>query len=168
MKQFLPIALLLTPFFVFAQTIKEYKATNGITYHLNDTIKLGKGSNANGSFLYIEDRGLNFPGPPGGRGQSGHNLPKEFANGGVILKIITKMSINGVDKYMFSVNPGGLFRYSMFIDDAILACEVQPCGQTVKQVNSVADEIKKLKALLDSGAITKAEYEAQKKKLLNQ
>jgi len=31
----------------------------------------------------------------------------------------------------------------------------------------VADEIKKLKALLDSGAITQSEYDSQKKKLLN-
>jgi hypothetical protein len=31
----------------------------------------------------------------------------------------------------------------------------------------VADEIEKLKKLLDSGAITKDEYESQKKKLLD-
>src|ERR1700743_1132298 len=109
MRRFLPIAFLFVPFFVSAQEIKQYKATNGVTYHLNDTIKLGKGSNANGSFLYIEDKGINFPGPPGSQ-QSGHSLPRQFANGGVILKSISKMSINGVDKYLFSVNPGGLFR----------------------------------------------------------
>ncbi|MBD2705507.1 SHOCT domain-containing protein [Spirosoma sp. BT702] len=32
---------------------------------------------------------------------------------------------------------------------------------------SVADELLKLKQLLDAGAITKDEYESQKKKLLN-
>ncbi len=63
-------------------------------------------------------------------------------------------------------------RYTGFIDDAIEACEVKPCKSTdsVTQATagSVADEIKKLKGLLDSGAITKEEYDAQKKKLLNQ
>jgi len=80
------------------------------------------------------------------------------------------MTINGVDKYMFSINPGGPIRYQVFIEDAIAACEVKPCASTenTKPVASVADEIKKLKELYDSGAITKAEYDTQKKKLLNQ
>jgi hypothetical protein len=34
--------------------------------------------------------------------------------------------------------------------------------------SSIADEIKKLKEILDEGAITQEEYDAQKKKLLNQ
>lgn len=38
---------------------------------------------------------------------------------------------------------------------------------TSETKGSVADELKKLKNLLDSGAITQEEYDAQKKKLLN-
>jgi hypothetical protein len=37
-----------------------------------------------------------------------------------------------------------------------------------EQIFSVADEIKKFKDLLDAGAITQQEYDAQKKKILNQ
>jgi|SRR5579871_1073227 len=40
-------------------------------------------------------------------------------------------------------------------------------GATSPQKTSVADEIKKLKELLDQGAITQEEFDAQKKKLLN-
>ena len=156
----------------YAQTIKEYKASNGVTYHLNDTVRLGRGSNNNGSFTYVEDRGLfavNLPGPSGGRGNNGRALPKEFANGGVIIKSIKKTKENNVDKYVFMVFAGGPIRFTLTIDDAISACEVVPCAQsTGKPVPSVADELKKLKELLDAGGLTKEEYEAQKKKLLNQ
>jgi hypothetical protein len=164
MKSVLYISLVLFPFLSRAQDITQYKASNGITYHIGDTVRLGRGTKSDGSFLYLEDHGI-IPNP-----RSVRNLPKEFANVGAVIKNIRKMSVNGGDKYMFSVNPGGPIRYTVFIDDAIDACEVKPCksadGQ--KQVMSVADEIKKLKDLLDSGAITKAEYDAQKKKLLNQ
>lgn len=175
MKKIIAAAALLIPFLTNAQ-IKEYKATNGITYHINDTVRLGKGSKPDGSFLYLEDRGLGLPMPvgPGGRSRGGsRTLPKDYANAGVIIKSIKTVSVNGINKYLFMVNTGGLVRYSMYIDDAVAACEVKPCAapdapNASKPVPSVADEIKKLKQLLDSGGLTQAEYDSQKKKLLNQ
>lgn len=167
--------LLLTPLFSKAQ--KEYKASNGVTYHVGDTLRLGLGSKADGSFLYIEDKGplggLGAFGNLGpGRNQPARSLPKDYANVGAVIKSITKSSANGVQKYIFSVNPGGPMRYTVYIDDAIAACEVKPCksdaSASAATTGSVADEIKKLKALLDSGAITKSEYDAQKKKLLGE
>jgi hypothetical protein len=172
MKRILLATLLLAPFLSKAQgffggtSVTEYKASNGVTYHVGDTVRLGRGTKADGSFLYFEDHGL-IPNP-----RSVRNLPKDFANVGAVVKSIKKTRINGVDKYMFGVNPGGPMRYTVFIDDAIEACEVKPCKATDNSQpaspGSVADEIKKLKGLLDSGAITKAEYDAQKKKLFNQ
>jgi hypothetical protein len=172
MKRILLATLLLAPFLSKAQgffggtSVTEYKASNGVTYHVGDTVRLGRGTKADGSFLYFEDHGL-IPNP-----RSVRNLPKDFANVGAVVKSIKKTRINGVDKYMFGVNPGGPMRYTVFIDDAIEACEVKPCKATDNSQPaspaSVADEIKKLKGLLDSGAITKAEYDAQKKKLFNQ
>lgn len=164
MNKLLFVLVLLVPFFSKAQ-VKEYKASNGVIYHVGDTLRLGRGTKADGSFLYLEDHGL-IPNPRAAR-----SLPKEFANVGAVIKSMRKTTINGVDKYVFTVNPGGPMRYTVFVDDAIEACEVKPCkaaDTAPAQVNSVADEIKKLKQLLDSGAITQKEYDAQKKKLLNQ
>jgi hypothetical protein len=173
MKKLIFITALMIPVFANAQgffggtSVTEYKASNGVTYHIGDTVRLARGTKSDGSFLYFEDHGL-IPNP-----RSVRNLPKDFANVGAVVKSIKKTRINGVDKYLFGVNPGGPMRYTVFIDDAIEACEVKPCKATddaksSPQVSSVADEIKKLKSLLDSGAITKEEYDAQKKKLLNQ
>lgn len=173
MKRIFIAALLLIPFLSKAQ--KEYKASNGVTYHVGDTLRLGLGSKADGSFLYVEDKGpLGGLGPFGnigpGRNQPARGLTKDYANVGAIIKSISKTSSNGVQKYTFSVNAGGPMRYNVYIDDAIAACEVKPCKNdttpAAATTGSVADEIKKLKALLDSGAITKTEYDAQKKKLL--
>ena len=168
-KPILLTVLLLIPLFCFSQDITSYKATNGITYRVNDTVRLGKGSNANGSFVYVEQYGPGPMVPPDpNRAPSGRSLPKTFSNSTVVLKAIRKTAVNGVDKYIFMVNPGGLFRFTMYIDDAIAACEVKPCDADREKAGSVADEIKKLKALLDQGAITQAEYDAQKKKLLGE
>ncbi len=168
MRKLLPICILLIPILSKAQTYTSYKATNGVTYHLNDTVRLGKGSASDGTFLYIQDRGIPtpLPGPT-----PTHNLPKAFTNGGVIIKNIKKSKRNGIDKYVLVVDAGGIFRFSLYIDDAILACEVQPCQTAATKAQSptyVADEIKKLKDLLDAGTITQAEFDAQKKKLLGE
>jgi hypothetical protein len=57
----------------------------------------------------------------------------------------------------------------LYIDEAIKVCEVVPClQQQGAATTGVADELLKLKKLLDSGGITQAEYNAQKKKLLNE
>ncbi|GAA4102231.1 SHOCT domain-containing protein [Mucilaginibacter panaciglaebae] len=171
MKQLLFASILLMPFLSRAQ-VKEYKASNGVTYHVGDTLRLGLGSKADGSFLYVEDKGLlGRVGPFGnmpGRSQPVRSLSKDYANVGAVIKSINKTSVNGVQKYTFSVNPGGPMRYNVYVDDAIAACEVKPCksDSPAAATGSVADEIKKLKALMDSGAITKSEYETQKKKLL--
>jgi len=164
MRKISILIFLLASLLTKAQKITAYKAANGITYHLNDTVRLGKGSGDNGSFLYIEQRGIPIPSPHPSPG-----LPKTFTNSGVIIKNIKKDNVNGIDKYLFIVSAGGPFRFSVYIDDAILACEVIPCQSTTpKQSASVADEIKKLKELLDSGALTQAEFDLQKRKLLSE
>ena len=63
---------------------------------------------------------------------------------------------------------GSKAMYNVFIDieEAISSCEVTPCSKSVT-VNNNIDQLLKLKSLLDSGGITQAEYDAQKKKLLN-
>jgi hypothetical protein len=90
-------------------------------------------------------------------------------NGYVIKKITNVDQMTGGTKVAITIKTGGLPTCDIWIEDAIAACEVQPCanqkgGTTV----SVADELIKLKKLLDEGAITKSEYDTQKKKLLGE
>ncbi len=54
------------------------------------------------------------------------------------------------------------------IEDAIPSCEIADCKtKPAKMSEDNLDKLKKLKALLDSGALTVAEYETEKKKILN-
>jgi hypothetical protein len=79
------------------------------------------------------------------------------------------------------VGAGDIVNYWIELDQAIEAGEIvvpepyaakldinKKNAPVVIQQNSVsvADEIKKLKSLFDSGVLTKEEYETQKKKLL--
>jgi len=171
MKKLVLIIILLIPVLSRAQKITQYKAINGVTYHVKDSVMLNQGSAKDSTFVNVQQTGFILGG--------NHNLPGYYLHTNVQIKSIKLETERGVDKYIFVINEGGLFSYSLYIDDAISACEVSPCtvtsfvkqqmGNIVKQpAGSVADEIKKLKDLLDSGALTQAEFDAQKKKLLNQ
>jgi hypothetical protein len=163
MKQSLLLMLLL-PVITFGQDMTEYKASNNKVYHIGDTVHLGKGSSSNGEFLYLQIGGWNAILSHG----HNQNIDKTYANTGVIIKKIKRDKTRGVVKTWFVVDGGNITNYNLYIDDAILSCEVIPCQTTPTQPLSVADEIAKLKKLLDSGAITQDEYNAQKKKLLDQ
>jgi len=175
MKKLLFI-LLIAPFCVFAQDMTSYKAANNITYHIGDTVHLGKPSTPDGNFKYFEVGGWNAV------VSRGHNMriDETYSNRAVVIKSIKKghvtvhepgrppMPGNGPEKLWFVVGAGSISNFNLYIDDAISVCEVTPCQAKATGVVNVADELLKLKKLLDSGGITQAEYDAQKKKLLNQ
>jgi hypothetical protein len=125
----------------------EFKALNGKTYHAGDTVRLGRGSSPNGDFVYLELGGVNaFLG-------HGHNLSldKTYANTGVVIKNIKKGRIRGAEKTWFAVKGGAIGNFSLYIDEAIQSCEVIPCQTNSQSSLSVADELLKLKKLLDAG-----------------
>lgn len=158
-----------------AQKITQYTAINGVTYHLGDTVRLGRGSSPGGTFMYLQMGGwgaaLSYS-SNGGPNQM--NIGRGYANTAVIVKKIKTNKIQGIVKYYFTVGGGNITNYILVIDDAIQACEVMPCQQNstettiIQRSDDNLDKLKKLKALLDSGAITQAEYDAQKAKLLSQ
>jgi hypothetical protein len=169
MKNILIAFLLLAPFVGSAQKLKEYHASNGITYHPGDTIKVGLGTMPDGNFKYIQINQL-LPGPPDPRRSNSMNAHKDMSGGGYVIKKIQNVRQMGGDKTVITIRTGGLPTCDIWIDEAIKTCEVTPCAdqKTAAPVNSVADELLKLKKLLDAGAITRDEYDAQKKKLLSQ
>jgi hypothetical protein len=171
MKNILIAFLLITPVIGFAQKLKEYHASNGKTYHPGDTIRVGLGSMPDGNFKYIQINQL-LPGPPDPRRSNSMNARKDMSGSGYVIKKIQNVrQMGGGDKTVITIRTGGLPTCDIWIDEAIQACEVTPCADqksgTASQY-SVADELLKLKKLLDAGGITQAEYDAQKKKLLSQ
>lgn len=130
-----------------------------------DIIQLGQGSNANKNFIYVHDF-------------ENETAPNTYANKKFeILQLkVTEDKINGKEYYAIFL--GDLFRYEIDLTNAIKFGEIiainnvkinQPGTQSVNVIQpkqSVADELLKLKKLYDAGVLTKDEYEAQKKKLL--
>jgi len=169
MKNFTFVMICLLPFAGISQKLTEYKAANGKTYHVGDTVKVGMGSMPDGDFKYIQVNALLMP-PH--RNSNSLNASKDFSRtNGIIKKIKRERQMSGSDKVIFTIKTGGIPTYDIWIDEAIAACEATPCvnsnGGTASNIG-VADELLKLKKLLDAGAITKDEYNAQKKKLLAQ
>jgi hypothetical protein len=176
MKQLI-LLLLLLPTVGFGQAfglgkrLNEYLASNGKTYHVGDTVKLGQGSANNGTFRYVQYGGwmMFFQ---NGNSSDAHNLDKGYSGYGVVIKKIHSFNANGNQKVVMAVGIRQISNYDLWIEDAIASCEIVDCkgakATTVQQVDDKFDQLKKLKALLDSGAITQAEFDEQKKKLLKQ
>jgi hypothetical protein len=168
MKKLLFIIISLLPFAALCQTMKEFTAANGKTYHVGDTVKVGMGSMPDGGFKYIQITPPPFMPPR----RNGNDLSarRDFSLSTVIIKKIKKVAqISGTEKVVFTTKTGGINNYDIWIVEAVSACEVTPCaGSNSSATNhtGVADELLKLKKLLDAGGITQAEYNAQKKKLL--
>lgn len=154
----------------------SYKASNGINYKVGDTIKLGKGANPNGSFRWLQVGGwgaILMATSSSNYKDDDRNIGKSYAGLNVILKKIHRYKFKGATTIVFSVGGGNITNYDLNIEQAIDDCEVVPCKsnqqnniQVVNEI-SVADEILKLKKLLDDNIITQSEFDKQKEKLLN-
>ncbi|GAB4052470.1 SHOCT domain-containing protein [Spirosoma litoris] len=140
-----------------------------------DTLTFGKASLPNKQFAFIYEN-------PAGFGTT-------YVNGRMVYRymesnyagkrgIVKDLVQNGTKRQGFKmcavVGVGMPVRYYTELDNAIEAGEIVPpaqfrsVGSQPTKNGSVADELIKLKQLLDAGAITQDEFNSQKKKLLNQ
>ena len=120
MKKLILILLFLLPCIAFAQKLKEYKASNGITYHPGDTIRVGLGSMPDGNFKYIQINQL-LPGPPDPRRSNSMNARKDMSGSGYVIKKIQNVrQMAGGDKTVITIRTGGLPTCDIWIDEAIL------------------------------------------------
>ena len=125
------IVLFLVSSHSFAQKLKEYKAINGITYKIGDTVKLDSGSGVNGEFLYLQMGGWGAVALfNSNNGSDQLNIGRGYAHSFVLVKKIKKNSYKGRSKVIFTVDGGNISNYSLLIDDAIDVCEVAPCKPT--------------------------------------
>lgn len=110
MKQVVLIALLFGTVVAYGQKgMKEYAASNGVTYHVGDTVKLGRGSGASHEFLYVLT-------------SSGASAQRAYSGGKLVINKIHRVNFRGIDKVYFVTSP----KYLLYIEDAIETCEV-PC-----------------------------------------
>ena len=148
-----------------ADNLEEYTASNGVVYKVGDEIKLGRGSGANGRFVYVTI---------GGWAQSmnpeQNALPPGNVGLVVTVKKIKKYDSKRYKKVLFIVGGGNITNYNLDIESAIAECEIEKCktvSEAPKSADDKFDKLKKLKELYDGGAITEGEYNEQKKKLLD-
>lgn len=144
-------------------------------------LKIGTGTMPDGDFKYIRIAATSLM-QYNGNNRSGVNSANSLPgrSRGYEYKVV-RIDKRGTKKNGYNYYPVinvGAIRYDIDIDNAIASGEldvpeeyrpkVKPLVVEMKGAVSVADELTKLKKLFDDGVLTKEEYEAQKKKLLEQ
>lgn len=153
--------------------------TSGFKITEKQNLKIGTGTMPDGDFKYIRIAATSlfqYTGTDRSAVNSANSLNARSA--GFEYKVVR------IDKYgnkkrgyvYYPIINVGLVRYQIDIDNAIASGELvvpdeykpkaKPLLVEIKQPVSIADELAKLKKLYDDGVLTKEEYEAQKKKLL--
>jgi hypothetical protein len=184
------IILIIFPFIGFSQRISSelpriekdtLYTSSGFKVVDNGKIKIGTGSTDDGSFKFIRISATSLFQYTSNNHNSraandANSLPR--SSSGLEYKVV-RIDKRGSKKHGFVYYPiinVGATRYEVDIENAIPTGEIvvpdefKPKKQEgtviIKQENSLADEIAKLKKLYDDGTLSKEEYEAAKKKLL--
>lgn len=135
-------------------------AVKGWVIRQGDTLQLGKGTMPDKRFAFIF--------------QPYEGYPLTTLHTDKVVRV-KELRVIGTEKSGYTlvavINLG--VKYWIQVDNAIESGELLPPNQYQNTAvsmtsGSVADEIKKFKDLLDTGAITQEEFDSQKKKLLNQ
>lgn len=147
--------------------LEEYTASNGVTYRPGAIINLSKGSAPNGDFVYLTMAGWAVSMDP-----KQNVIPKSYAGLAIEVKKIRIQKLKGAEKVYFVVGAGNITNYTLDIEQAIESCEIEDCLDSSEVQPTPSDDplerLKKLKQLLDMGAITQEEYDLQKAKILKE
>jgi hypothetical protein len=185
----IPLAILLFPLICNAQEqatvlrdtiIKKDMAlilSNDSIIQIGTAIKCGRGTLPNGDFKYIHTSSSSWAAmmsasqadPTAGIQPIGRRYSGLFLTVKSVKQLGSKK--RGY-KYILKVGGGNIVNYEVEIEDALAAGEIierVPPSVTTLTTTPAADgvdELKKLKDLYDSGALTKDEYDSAKKKIL--
>ena len=148
-----------------ALRLNEYKALNGKVYRVGDSLKLGRGSGNNGSFVYVTFNTLGYA-----LTNSNAYVGAPYAGAIVNIKKIKKYAYKHYKGVYFTVSAGTISNLIIKIEDAIATGEVITGNkkQSAVSTEDKYDKLIKLKKLLDNGVLTKEEYETEKAKILNE
>ena len=135
-----------------------YISKAGTPVHKGDSIHFALGQREDGSFKYAEiTPNLMLP--------SGMSLSKSWANHAAVVK-----EVRGLGSTHIVVFKAGAYAARLDFDAAEAVAEITTKNNQKKATPAgggvVADELLKLKGLLDSGVITQAEFDTQKARLL--
>lgn len=182
MKSSVTILILLLGKIVVAQTqLKDDTliCNNGYRIVEKEKLSIGTGTMPDGSFKFIRVSATSlFKSIGGNQARVNEVDALDRSWSGKQLKVV-RIDKRGSKKHGFAYYPivnVGATRFEVDIENAITSGEIKvpdeflpkkdPVSVVVKQEVSIADEITKLKKLYDDGVLTKEEFEAQKKKLL--
>lgn len=171
----LVLAFLTAPTLLFAQENEHGRISkdtlflkNGARFIVGEKLKLAYGSGINKTFEFVFVSPTSFVGPV--------KLQSSWANHDLPIKGFKFEGNKKTGKNFYIVlASGNISPYWCDIVAAMDNGEVVVPGITDKKnatagaaasTNSPADELKKLKELYDNGALTKAEYDSAKKKVL--
>jgi hypothetical protein len=149
-----------------SEKLEKYTASNGITYEIGDQIQLGKGSGTNGEFVYI-NRGGSV------NGNNSQNKGVGSANAGLLftIKKMNKYNFRRIQGVYLTLKKGKKAIYTLDLENAIVNCEVGKCDKedTDDQViNYKNNPLGLLKKRYKDGSLSKKQYEAEKRKMLEQ
>lgn len=151
----------------------------GLKFYKGLKIKMGTGSMPDGDFKYARISSTSVFQYSSSTGYQGlanqaNSMPRRCSGYEYSVVRIDKRG-NKKNGYMYyPIINAGPIRYEIDLENAINAGEVIVPDEYKKSdgkaadSKSLPDELKKLKDLLDSGALTQEEYDTAKKKLLSQ
>lgn len=143
---------------------------SGYVFRKGDNVKMGIGTLMNGDFKFVRVSSQSLL---WSQNDSQNALPARYAGlNGEIASISQRGSKKRGFTYYLIMKFGLPGRYEIDIESALAAGEIllpdqyMPNKKSSNSTLSTADELLKLKKLLDDGILTKEEFEAEKKKLL--